>query len=57
MLQMAQGEALDEQRQQRWPNRTAPGSVQVEFKPWEENSDYDEDDHIGPNVHNTSFAR
>jgi len=56
MLQMAQGEALDEQRQRRWPNRTAPGSVQVEFKPWEENSDYDEDDHIGPNVHNTSFA-
>ncbi|KAL9712881.1 hypothetical protein Ac2012v2_004121 [Leucoagaricus gongylophorus] len=56
MIQMAQGEALDEQRERRWPNRTAPGSVEVEFKPWEENSDYDEDDYIGPNVHNTSFA-
>ncbi|KAF5363340.1 hypothetical protein D9756_000462 [Leucocoprinus leucothites] len=56
MIQMARGEAVDEQRERRWPGRTAPGTVEVEFKPWEENSDYDEDDEIGPNVHNTGFA-
>lgn len=54
---MAKGEAVDEQRERRWPGRTAPGSVEVEFKPADEDSDYDEDDYTGPNVKNTTLAQ
>lgn len=57
MKQMAQGEAIDEQRERRWPNRTAAGTVEVEFKPWEEDSDYSEEENTGPNVRNTFAAR
>jgi hypothetical protein len=52
MKQMAQGENVDEQRERRWPNRTTPGSLEVETKPWEEDSDYDSEDETGPNVRN-----
>ncbi|EKM80129.1 hypothetical protein AGABI1DRAFT_73024 [Agaricus bisporus var. burnettii JB137-S8] len=54
MIQMAQGENIDEQREKRWPNRTAPGGLEVEMKPWEEDSEYDEEDEMGPNVRNTT---
>jgi len=53
MKEMAKGEAVDEQRERRWPNRTGAGSVEVEFKPWEEDSDYSEDEDLGPNTRNT----
>ncbi|KXN89673.1 hypothetical protein AN958_05540 [Leucoagaricus sp. SymC.cos] len=56
MIQMAQGEAVDEQRERRWPGHTPAGTVEVEFKPWEENSDYDQDDETGPNIRNTSWS-
>jgi hypothetical protein len=35
---MASGEPIDTQREKRWPNHTS--GVKVEFKPWEEDSDY-----------------
>lgn len=53
MKEMAQGEAVDEQREKRWPNRTVAGTVEVEFKAWEEDSDYSEDENLGPNTRNT----
>jgi hypothetical protein len=43
---MASGDPVDLQREKRWPNRTgegtphAPKGVKVEFKPWEEDSDF-----------------
>lgn len=41
---MASGNQLDAQREERWPNQTHANqkgtSVKVEFKPWEEDSDY-----------------
>ncbi len=53
MKEMAQGESVDEQRERRWPNRTNSGTVEVEFKPWEEDSDYSEEEELGPNTRNT----
>lgn len=51
---MASGDPVDLQREKRWPNHTgettAPGpkGVKVEFKPWEEDSDYsDQEGMIG----------
>lgn len=57
MKEMAKGESVDEQREKRWPDRTAAGTVEVEFKPWEEDSDYSEDENLGPNTRNTSTAQ
>ncbi|KAJ7276492.1 hypothetical protein B0H12DRAFT_1005097 [Mycena haematopus] len=37
---MASGEPLDTQREIRWPNRTAGPDVKVQFAPYEEDSDY-----------------
>ena len=43
---MASGDPVDLQREKRWPNRTgdaapqAQKGVKVEFKPWEEDSDF-----------------
>jgi hypothetical protein len=43
---MASGDPLDLQREKRWPNRTGEAGpqvqkgVKVEFKPWEEDSDF-----------------
>ena len=45
MLEMASGNHLDIQREERWPNHTEkaePGttaSLKVNFEPWEEDSD------------------
>ena len=39
MIAMASGDPLDEQREQRWPNRTADGQPKVAFREWEEDSD------------------
>jgi len=38
--EMVNGEQLDKQREQRWPDRTNSGEVQVQWKPWEMDSDY-----------------
>ncbi|KAF9446955.1 hypothetical protein P691DRAFT_803252 [Macrolepiota fuliginosa MF-IS2] len=57
MIQMAQGEAVDEQREKRWPNHTPAGTIEVEFKPWEEDSDYSESENTGPNSRNTYAQR
>ncbi|KDQ64564.1 hypothetical protein JAAARDRAFT_28209 [Jaapia argillacea MUCL 33604] len=41
---MASGDPVDLQRDKRWPNSTAKtNGIKVEFKPWEETDDYDED--------------
>lgn len=46
MKSMALGDPVDLQREKRWPNRTGepgpqgPKGVKVEFRPWEEDSDY-----------------
>jgi hypothetical protein len=43
---MASGDPVDLQREKRWPNRTGEGAphvpkgVKVEFKPWEEDADF-----------------
>lgn len=42
---MASGNALDAQREERWPSKS--DGVQVKFKPWEEKTD-SEDDGIFP---------
>jgi hypothetical protein len=44
---MAEGEAIDIQREKRWPNQTATG-VKVELKPWEEDSDYSDEEGVIP---------
>ena len=44
---MAEGEAIDIQRESRWPNQTATG-VKVELKPWEEDSDYSDEEGVIP---------
>ena len=49
---MAEGDPVDAQREKRWPNQT-PAGVKVELKPWEEDSDYsDEEGVIPPIPHN-----
>jgi hypothetical protein len=46
---MAEGEAIDIQREKRWPNQTATG-VKVELKPWEEDSDYSDEEGVIPPI-------
>ena len=36
---MASGDPLDQQREARWPNRTADAQPKVQFHDWEEDSD------------------
>ena len=36
---MAAGDPVDQQRDQRWPNRTADAQPRVQFHDWEEESD------------------
>ena len=38
-MSMASGDPVDEQREKRWPNRTADGKPKVEFTEFEEDSD------------------
>lgn len=42
---MAEGDPLDMQREERWPNQTKTG-VQVEIKPWQEDEDYSDEEGI-----------
>jgi hypothetical protein len=42
---MAEGDQLDMQREQRWPNQTTTG-VQVEVQPWQEDDDYSDEEGI-----------
>lgn len=44
---MAEGDPVDSQRDKRWPGRTGTG-VQVQFKPWEEDSDFSDEEGIFP---------
>ena len=37
---MASGDPIDQQREQRWPNRTSDSKPRVEFEEWEEDSDF-----------------
>jgi hypothetical protein len=46
---MAEGEPIDIQREKRWPNQTATG-VKVELKPWEEDSDYSDEEGVIPRI-------
>ncbi|KAF9821138.1 hypothetical protein IEO21_00746 [Rhodonia placenta] len=43
MRSMASGDPVDEQREKRWPNRTTSTNPKVEFKAWEEDSDFDDE--------------
>ena len=40
MIVMASGDPVDQQREQRWPNRTFTNKPKVEFPEWEEESDF-----------------
>jgi len=42
---MAEGDQLDMQREQRWPNQTTTG-VQVDVKPWQEDDNYSDEEGI-----------
>ena len=44
---MASGDPVDVQREKRWPNQT-PVGVKVELKPWQEDSDYSDEEGILP---------
>ena len=51
MKSMASGDPLDIQREARWPNRTeATGTrgPKVQFQPWEEDSEYSDQEGIAP---------
>jgi hypothetical protein len=45
LMNMAEGDPLDMQREQRWPNQTVTG-VQVEVKPWQEDENYSDEEGI-----------
>lgn len=47
---MVSGDPVDIQREKRWPNRTGQSNqgVKVQFKPWEEDSDYSDVEGIAP---------
>ncbi|PPQ77435.1 hypothetical protein CVT25_011017 [Psilocybe cyanescens] len=47
MQEMAKGDPVDIQREKRWPNQT-PAGVKVELKPWQEDSDYSDEEGIIP---------
>jgi len=49
MKAMAEGDPLDMQREKRWPNQTNTG-VQVELQPWQEDSDYSDEEGILPPI-------
>ncbi|KAI0335439.1 hypothetical protein GY45DRAFT_1316760 [Cubamyces sp. BRFM 1775] len=40
LIAMASGDPVDQQREQRWPKRTEDNQPKVEFRDWEEDSDY-----------------
>lgn len=44
---MAEGDPIDIQREKRWPNHTSAG-VKVELKPWEEDSEYSDEEGVIP---------
>jgi len=44
---MADGDPIDIQREKRWPNQTSSG-VAVELKPWQEDSDYSDEEGVIP---------
>ncbi|RDB22845.1 putative nucleolar protein C2C4.08 [Hypsizygus marmoreus] len=48
LLEMASGDPVDIQREKRWPNRTGDRGVKVEFKPYEEDSDYSDEEGLVP---------
>ena len=48
---MASGDPVDIQREHRWPNRTGltgTRGVKVQFQPWEEDSDYSDEEGLTP---------
>jgi hypothetical protein len=47
---MAEGDPIDIQREKRWPNQTAATGVKVELKPWEEDSDYSDEEGVIPPI-------
>lgn len=47
---MAEGDPIDIQREKRWPNQTATSGVKVELKPWEEDSDYSDEEGVIPPI-------
>lgn len=49
MKAMAEGDPLDMQREKRWPNQTNTG-VQVELQPWQEDSDFSDEEGIFPPI-------
>ncbi|KAH9899896.1 hypothetical protein C8Q73DRAFT_681374 [Cubamyces lactineus] len=53
LIAMASGDPVDQQREQRWPKRTEDNQPKVEFRDWEEDSDYsDLEGVMGPLVAN-----
>jgi len=44
---MAEGDPIDIQREKRWPSQTA-ATMKVELKPWEEDSDYSDEEGLLP---------
>jgi hypothetical protein len=49
MKSMASGDPVDMQRGQRWPMTDVKG-VKVEFKPWEEDSDFSDQEEVEPPI-------
>jgi len=47
MQSLADGSPLDIQREERWPNQTTTG-VKVELKPWQDDSDYSDEEGVIP---------
>ncbi|KDR83650.1 hypothetical protein GALMADRAFT_86044 [Galerina marginata CBS 339.88] len=47
MKNMADGDPVDIQREKRWPNQT-PAGVKVELQPWQEDSDYSDEEGVIP---------
>jgi hypothetical protein len=45
MKTMADGDPVDIQREKRWPQQT-PAGVKVELKPWQEDSDYSDEEGV-----------
>lgn len=46
LILMASGDPVDVQRETRWPNRTGARGVKVAFKPYEEDSDYSDEEGV-----------
>ena len=45
LKEMASGDPIDIQREKRWPNHTGT-ALKVEFKKWEEDSDYSDEEGV-----------